>query len=338
MDLGLEHLGARQLAGVSSDELLDTTVTLFTQLDNMVDTTRYIDLINDRIVMMEELQNAVNKHGYTESMETLFGSNFEYGYSHEGLGEQISNAWKTFVEWCKKIWQRIKDVFALFFNSADKMISKLEERKKAIEQHGLKNENTKVTIPGATMIKQIAQVLSKDLNGDLQKAAKEVEEIKAEAAKGIPDDAIPKHLAALKPILERYAQLGVDNIAAGVDVIKNAGDNDDVTLTKNIAISMIGTTLEVLKALKAAKKYVDDLHKNINELLNTKGKAVARMNAGKEAGDQMVGIGNAILNSPTGRELIGRISKWCAGLISKGTKAAIVMGSRLLSITAPASA
>ena len=338
MNLGLENLGARQIAVVSSDELLDTTVTLFTQLDNMVDTARYIDLINDRIVMMEELRNAVNKHGYTESMETLFGSNFEYGYSHEGLGEKIAGAWATFVEWCKKIWQRIKDVFALFFNNADKMISKLEERKKAIEQHGLKNENTKVTIPGSTMIKQVAQVLSKDLNADLQKAAKEVEEMKAEAAKGIPDGEFPKHLAALKPILEKYAQLGVDNIAAAVDVMKGAGDNDDVTLTKAIAIGMIGTVLEVLKTLKAAKKYVDDLHKNINDLLNTKGKAVARLNAGKEQGDRMVGVANAILNSPTGRELVGKISKWCAGLISKGTKAAIVMGSRLLSVTTPASA
>ena len=332
MNIGLENLRMANCTAMSTEEFLDTAVTLFSQLDSMADTASYIDLINERIVMMEELRTTINKHGYTKSLESLFGSNFEYGYSHEGLGEKISNAWKTFVAWCKKVWQRIKDVFALFFNNADKMISKLEERKKAIDQNGLKNENTKVTIPGVTMIKQVLQVLSRDLITDLQRSKKIIDELKQKIADGTFGDIIPEKYGFFKPIIEKYADLYVAGGGAVFDATENAGPEDDVTLTKSVAISFINTIIEVLKSLKSVKKYVEELHKNINELLDATAKEFDKTIVNTAAD-----LGKAVLNSPTGRELIGMISKWCAGVISKGTKLAIVVGARLLSKTTPAS-
>ena len=333
MKLNLNALTGRNLC-VSGEELLDAAVSTFVHIDSMVETTRCLDMINERLDMMGELRDTVKKYGYTQSLEALFGGNFECGYSNEGLGEKIASGWKTFVEWCKKLWQKIKDFFALFFNSSDKMITKLEEREKEVRQYGLKNENTKVTIPGATMIRQVAEVVNKNLASDLQNALKEIEQMKQSALKKI--EQLPNVYDQFKPIIERYAQIGLGNLESGIDIVKGAGAEDDVTLTKSIALTYITMDLEILKALRAAKKYVDDLHKNINELLNTVGKAIATKQMGQEKGELATAVGNAIINSPTGREVIGAISKWCSGLLSKGTKFAIVFGSRILSMTTPA--
>lgn len=329
MDLGLESINANQQIVVCSAEELMSDIVDFMNSSNealsygnqFMDLCRHID-------NLQELSDTIAEYGYTKSIDKLFGSNFPNGYSHESIGSAIKAGWDAFVKWLKELFMKIKAVWAYFFTSSDKMISKLEARKKEIESNGVR-EGIQIKVPNITIVSN----LYKAYKDKILPCVKQSISFYKMASEMCP-------IEKAKPVFD----LIVKDVDLTLETLENTDKKDTVTLTKQFAISYIDIVLDIFKLLKTSKSFVDNFEAEAQKLINALNKhssavgKIAEHATGTPANvvEQGAKVAGAILDSPLGKELISKLSTKMNMVINKATRAAVAVGSISLSVLKPA--
>lgn len=331
MDLGLESINAnQQIVVCSAEELMNDIVDFMNSSNEALSYgNQFMDLCR-HIDNLQELSDTIAEYGYTKSIDKLFGSNFPNGYSHESIGSAIKAGWDAFVKWLKELFMKIKAVWAYFFTSADKMISKLEARKKEIESKGVR-EGTQVKIPGMTILSNLYKVY-KDKILPCVNQAKEFYKMVGEMCP------VEKAKTAF--------ELVDKEIDLTVEALENTDKKDTITLTKQFAVSYIGIVLDIFKLLKTAKSFVDNFEAEAQKLINALNKhssAVGKIaehatGAPSNIVEQGAKVAGAILDSPLGKQLISKLSTKMNMIMNKATREAVAIGSITLSVIKSAKA
>lgn len=128
MDLGLEHVSVcKSLVCVSYEDLIDE-IQINTLADEVTASIKELDYLTTTMESLIDIKQAIEKYGVTESLVSIFGSNFTDSASMESETEEAKEGV------LKRILQAIKDFFAkvaayvkALFQNNDKMVARLKE-------------------------------------------------------------------------------------------------------------------------------------------------------------------------------------------------------------------
>ena len=326
MNLGLESLypATTKQSAVSFEQFCIGTLNA---ADELMEATNQLGQALDTVSHLQEIGCAVERFGYTQSIDYLFGSNFGGVVSAEGIKEFSSKVWEGIKAFFRKIAEALRAIWNYFFGNADKMLAKVEQRVKDIESKGVVER--KVKIPFSTILGKIYKLFQSELKPLLAQCAEQVKKLSQQTSDGSVESTFLK-------VAEEITSGTFDwyeGLAVGV------GDDDNVTLNKQFAVGygkMVCAFLREVIALKPLVKTVTENFTTLAKASITGGVAAAKKEgADANVADKTGQVLTILLESPQGKEAVKKICTFINKQFNKATRICIVAGGAYLSQCKP---